>query len=395
MPPIEDSDATGSPAEVAPPKAPATEAPADASASTGRGRRGPLARASALLTSPKLAIGLLVAVLACCLVGVTVYRGVRAGEVIFSTLWFNGLLVLLAVSSAAAFFTRIWKRKLTLVQAGMILFHLSFMAVLGGVVVNDLFHFQGVLRLTEGETLPNGEAGSYDSMRYGRFFDPAWLRGETTLVKMHPGYKVDGEDKRAAYEIAVGDGTDRTAGVIYVTRDLEHDGVRYLAAKEGFSVLLVLTDKAGQELFGAYVPLQSLRQEDGNYLYAAGTTSGPTAFDFPPAPEHPRASLRVSYFPGIEPRTGQVRLEVQPYRPSAAPPLAASAEHTGLVPVGGQLDAGDFSVSPREIRYWVGMDVRYDPGLTVVLTALCTGLVGMVLTLIGRLRQGPRKRRLA
>ncbi|MBL0277582.1 MAG: hypothetical protein IPQ24_16135 [Anaeromyxobacter sp.] len=60
---------------------------------------------------------------------------------IFSTLWFNGLLVLLAVSSAAAFFSRIWKRKASLVQAGMIIFHLSFLAVLGGVVVNSLFHF--------------------------------------------------------------------------------------------------------------------------------------------------------------------------------------------------------------------------------------------------------------
>jgi len=65
------------------------------------------------------------------------------------------------------------------------------------------------------------------------------------------------------------------------------------------------------------------------------------------------------------------------------------------VPVGEKLDLGDFAISPREIRYWVGMDVRYDPGLNVVLTALCTGLAGMVLTLVGRLRQGPGKKRLA
>jgi len=389
MPPTEDPATTEPPAEAAP------LAPQAAASSPTRRDRSPLDRAYALLTSPKLAIALLVAVLACCLVGVTVYRGVRAGEVIFSTLWFNGLLVLLAVSSAAAFFSRIWKRKFTLVQAGMILFHLSFMAVLGGVVVNDLFHFRGVLRLTEGETLPNGEAGSYDAAEFGRLFDPAWLRGETTLVKMHTSYKVDGEDKRAAYQIAVGEGTDRTEGVIYVTRDLEHDGVRYLASKEGYSVLLVLTDQAGQELFGAFVPLQSLRQEDGSYLYAAGTSTGPAAFDFPQAPEAPRASVRLVYWPGMEERTGQVSLAVQAYGPGTAPPLAKAGERTGLVPVGEKLDLGDFAISPREIRYWVGMDVRYDPGLNVVLTALCTGLAGMVLTLVGRLRQGPGKKRLA
>jgi len=405
MLPTDDRATTAQPADVAPladaappsnAAARASPAAGEAAAAPGRRSRGPLDRASALLTSPKLAIALLVAVLACCLVGVTIYRGVEAGALIFSTLWFNGLLVLLAVSSAAAFFSRIWKRKFSLVSAGMILFHLSFMAVLGGVVVNDLFHFRGVLRLTEGETLPNGSAASYDAMEYGRFFDPAWLRGETTLVKLHPSYKVDGEDKRAAYEITVGDGPDRTTGVIYVTRDLEHDGVRYLASKEGYSVLLVLTDKAGSDLYGVFVPLQSLRQEDGGYLYAAGTSSGPVAFDFPPPPEVSRASLRVVYWPGMEPRTGQVSLEVLPGGPGAEPPpLAKAGERTGLVPVGGQLDVGDFAISPREIRYWVGMDVRYDPGLIVVLTALCTGLAGMALTLVGRLRQGPRKQRLA
>src|SRR5512138_3011950 len=116
------------------------EAPAPAEPSAGRGQ-GHVGRAYAFLVSPRLAIALLVGVLACCVVGVTVYRGERAWQLIFSTLWFNGLLVLLAISSAAAFFTRIWRRKLTLVSAGMILFHLSFVGVLAGAVYNSLFHF--------------------------------------------------------------------------------------------------------------------------------------------------------------------------------------------------------------------------------------------------------------
>lgn len=381
-------------AEPTPPPAasPATGGPAAApptAASAGRRPADPLARAYGVLTSPKLAIGVLVVVLGCCLVGVTVYRGERAGEVIFATLWFNGLLVLLAVSSAAAFFSRIWKRKASLVQAGMIVFHLSFLAVLGGVVVNSLFHFRGVMRLTEGETLPNGQPESYDAVEYGRFFDPGWLTGETTLVRLHTGYKVDGDDKRVAYEITVGEAGDTTSGIIYVTHDLTHDGVRYLCSKEGYSVLLVMADREGKDLYGAFVPLQSLRQEDGGYLYAAGTASGPAAFDFPQAPEPVRASLRLSYWPGMEPRTGQVGLEVRPHGPAGV----LAAEKQALLPVGGALDLGDLKLSPREIRYWVGMDVRYDPGLNTSLAGLCFGLLGMVLTFVGRLRQGGAKRR--
>jgi hypothetical protein len=347
-------------------------------------------RAYAFLTSPKLAIALLVGVLGCCVVGVTILRGERAWQLIFSTLWFNALLVLLTVSSAAAFFTRIWRRKLSLVSVGLILFHLSFAALLSGVAFNGLFNFRGVLRLTEGETLPNGRIESYDLVEHGRFFDFGRLRGETTLLKMHAKYMVDGDDKRAAYEIAVGGGEATTTGTIYVTRDLEHDGVRYLCSKEGYSVLVVMSDKDGRELYGAHVPLQSLMQANGRYLYATGTPHGPASLAFPPPPEKPRGELLLTYRPNtaVE-RQGDVGFQVVPLGPTGVP----SAARTGQVPVGGQFDAGGFTLSPKEIRYWVAMDVRYDPGLNVILASLCFGLGGIVLTFAGRVRQGGAKTR--
>src|SRR5512133_2434529 len=217
-----------------------------AAAPPGRRSQGLAGRAYAFLVSPRLAIALLVGVLACCVVGVTVYRGARAWELIFSTLWFNALLVLLALSSGAAFFTRIWRRKLTVVSAGMILFHVSFLALLGGVVYDGLFHFKGTMRLTEGETLPNGKVESYDELEHGRFFDFGRLRGETTLRAMHRGYQVDGQDKRAAYEVVVEDGERREQGTIYVTRHLDFEGVRYFPSKEGYSLLVVLHERDGQ-----------------------------------------------------------------------------------------------------------------------------------------------------
>lgn len=346
-------------------------------------------RAVRLLTSPRLAIALLVVVLACCLAGVTVLRA-RAGELIFSTLWFNALLVLLALSSATAFFSRIWKRKLTLVSAGMIVFHLSFLALLGGVVGNSLFRFQGLLRLTEGETLPNGQLESYDRVDAGRFFDFGRLHGETTLVRMHRDYKVGEENKRAAYEIAVGGEAVKTRGVIYVTEHLDAGGVRYFCSKEGYSILLVMLDKAGKEIYGAHVPLQSLMQPSGSYLYATGTAAGPGSFPFPPPPEHPRGEVLLRFRPNtVVDRAGDVTFQVWTVAPGHDGP---GSERMGIVAVGSRFDAGDFLLEPREIRYWVGIDVRYDPGLSVSLGSLVFGLVGMVLILVGRLRQGPRRR---
>lgn len=353
---------------------------------------GALEKVHALLVSPRLAIALLVAVLACCVVGVTVLRGARAGELIFSTLWFNALLVLLALSSAAAFFSRIWRRRLTLVSAGMILFHLSFAALLGGIAYNRLFFFDGLLRLTEGETLPTGRVESYDRIDKGRFFDLSRLGGETTLVRMHANYKVSGANKQAAYEIAVEDGEARARSVIYVTEYLDFDGVRFFCSKEGFSVLVVMSDRGGREIYGAHVPLQSFKQEDGSYLYAAGTAAGPTGFSFPPPPEHPRADLELSFRPNtVVERAGDVRFRVWPLGRSGVP----VTERAGEVPVGGHFEAGDLTLSPREIRYWVGMNVRHDPGLPVILASLCFGLAGMVMTFAGRVRQGLARSRSA
>jgi cytochrome c biogenesis protein ResB len=347
-----------------------------------------LGAAHSLLVSPKLAIALLVVVLGCCVVGVTFVRGRRATELIFSSLWFNSLLVLLAVSSATAFFSRIWKRKLTLVSAGMIVFHLSFAAMLGGIAYNRLFFFDGVMRLTEGETLPNGRPDSYDQFVAGRFFDPSTLRGETTLLRMHRDYKVDGQNKRAAYEIAVSDGDALLRRVIYVTEYLDFEGVRFFCQKEGYSVLLVMSEGDGREIFGAHLPLQSLPMKDGGRVYATGTSTAMEPIPFPP--DRPRAALQLQYRPNtVVDREGEVTLDVWPLQPDGKP----GERHGGTVVVGAELALGGLRLSPREVRFWVGMNVRHDPGLWVVLSSLTLGLVGVVLTFVGRLRQGAARKR--
>lgn len=340
------------------------------------------------LISPTLALTLLVVVLLCCLAGVTVVRA-RAGELIFGTLWFNGLLVLLAISSATAFFTRIWRRKLTVVQVGMILFHVSFATLLGGVVYNRLFHFEGLLRLTEGETLPNGRAESYDSVSKGRFFDFSRLRGETTLLRMHREYRVDGENKRAAYELALSDGDALVRRVIYITDYLDFEGARFFCLKEGYSVLLVAAEKGGKELFGAFLPLQSMKQADGSYLYVSGSAEGIAPFRFPPPPEHPVADLQLVFRPStVADRQGEITIDALPFGARAP-----EGERSGRVVVGTPFDLGRFTLTPKEMRYWVGVIVRHDPGLTIILASLCFGALGMAVILVGRLRQPTTRRR--
>ena len=365
------------------PVEPTAPPPGERSAS-GLGRR--VYRA---LVSPKLAIGLLVFVLLCCLAGVTIWRGEEAGRRIFSTLWFNGLLVLLAVSSASAFFDRFWRRKRTLVSVGMIVFHLSFLGVLGGVVLNGLFSFRGTLRLAEGETMPVGQPVSYDEYEMARLFDPALLRGEVTLVKMHTNFQVNGENKRAAYELEFRDGPVARRRFVYITEYHEENGVRFFSQKEGYSILASLDDARGRRLHELQVPLQSIRQSDGSYLYTTGTRAAAGPVPFPPPPQETVLDLELNYFPGLVERTGQVRVSARPV--GAAGPVGAPK--VAMVPVGGRVEVGDLRLEAREIRYWVGLSVRYDPGLSTILVSLVTGLLGMVMTFVGRVRQGGHGRR--
>jgi cytochrome c biogenesis protein ResB len=122
------------------------------------------------------------------------------------------------------------------------------------------------------------------------------------------------------------------------------------------------------------------------YLYSTGTKEGPDIFAFPNEPMPPLFSLQISYSPSskIKEMGGDISLQVFPL----FVPESSQAETTlasGEVPVGGTLAVGDYMLTAKEVRYWVGMSVRHDPGKPFVLTSLWVGLIGMIVTFFGRM----------
>lgn len=340
--------------------------------------------------SAKLAMALLLIILGCCISGVTVVRGEQAWRLIFNTLWFNGILVLLVINVACCFFGRIWRRRITVISLGMILFHLSFVSILCGIIYNSLFYFRGNIRLTEGEVLTSGDPQSYDRIDKGRYFSFSRLKGETSLVNMHTGYKIDGDDKRAAYEVAVGEEGNRTQGIIYVTHKLSHNGFDYFNDKEGYSLFVMLSDMQGKDLYGAHIPLQSIQQQDKSYLYATGHNENgvikPSTTPFPAPPQKTLFAMQLAYKPSkLDERGGEALFDLYSLDEKGKPrnelPFAS-----GKVPVGGgSFAAGEYALKAKEVRYWVGMLVRYEPGKPIVLTSLWVGLAGMIITTLGRM----------
>jgi hypothetical protein len=231
---------------------------------------------------------------------------------------------------------------------------------------------------------------SYDLVDSGRFFSFYRLKGETTLIKLHTDYKIGGEDKRAAYEVAVGEPGHRKQGIIYVTHKLTDRGVDYFNDKEGYSLLLMLTDKNGNDLYGAHVPLQSLVEGKDTFKYFTGSKVDGTVkkdvIPFPAPPEKVLFAVQAEYLPSkaIQERGGEVMYTIFGLDTKGVPdytkPLAV-----GKSAIGKPFSVGDYSVTAKEVRFWVGMLVRYEPGKPILMASLWVSLAGMIITTLGRM----------
>jgi hypothetical protein len=62
----------------------------------------------------------------------------------------------------------------------------------------------------------------------------------------------------------------------------------------------------------------------------------------------------------------------------------------GSAQIGEKFAFGEYELLIPEVRYWVAMNVRYNPGKPFVLASLCIGLAGIIITTIGRMLRGRR-----
>ena len=103
----------------------------------------------------------------------------------------------------------------------------------------------------------------------------------------------------------------------------------------------------------------------------------------------PRAHLQLTYLPSLfkwEDRAGEVLFQVWPLEHSAGSPDEVRPVE-GKAAIGKTFDTGEYLLEFREVRYWVGMYVKHDPGHPIVLTSLWVGFGGVVMTFFGRLRR--------
>lgn len=227
---------------------------------------------------------------------------------------------------------------------------------------------------------------SYDWARWGRFFDQSKLQGQIYFHKLHTDYTVNGKNKGIANEVAIGDGIKQgERSFVYVTHHLKYKGFKYYRDKDGFSPLFVLWDRNKNLFYGAYSPLQSIRQEDKKYLYVIGTPKAPGYIPFPQDPILPQLFyLQAKYYPSTKnSRIGEIFFHVREI--VSDDPEDGKELFAGKAASDEKVKVGDYYIAMEEVRYWATMDVYYNPGLPLILTSLWIGLGGIALTTIARL----------
>jgi hypothetical protein len=309
-----------------------------------------------------------------------------AQQFVFTSYWFNGLLVALVVNTAFCFFSKLNRRTWDIAFTGLVIFHLSFVTLFLGVAYDKLFYFFGTVRLTEGETLNLADPASYDDSAWGRFFVPqTMLKGALTLDKVIPYHVVDGEKKGVANELTFGEGAHAVKGIVYTTRHIAYNGFRFFRSKEGYAPLIVLYDSRKNSLYGAYVPLQSLRKKDDSVYFTTGTQQGPGTLDYPAEPEQPLFELLARYYPDQkEERAGHMQFTIFPLhagRETAPAKKLAEAK----VEMGKKIRVGDHFLAMNEVRHWASLEMLYNPGRYIIMLSFWAGIGGLALTVLTRL----------
>lgn len=274
-------------------------------------------------------------------------------------------------------------------EFGSILFHISFILLLVGIVYGKLNGFDGTVSIIEGDTWVEGHA-NYDIIREGVLFD-----------EQHQGFRVRVDDYKVTYyesgapsnfetTLSVFDNGKKVASdTIFVNGKLIYKGVKFYQSSYGWAPRVKVT--RGDEVL-ADGPVVFL----GQPIFSQGVVKVPAAGP-PPA----QVGLEFFFVPDPVVSQGQVfgnspllndpTLYFRLYQGDLGlnvPQSVYSLDKTGLafvseheVKLNGTTDLpGGLQVSFPEIREWTGLQVAKDPGIPTIYTAFTLALIGVLIS---------------
>lgn len=265
--------------------------------------------------------------------------------------------VLIAAALAAALSVSLGLRlsKIDSVRAlGSVALHLSLVLLGLGAVVSHRQFRQARLEIIEGQAQPL--PGSEYFIRLDRlrpfYRSGKFVKGDAAEVTVF----------RECYPVK--------REIIHMNRPLKFAGYRVYLDMHGFAPFIGVNGNGTGEKFDGFVSLK--------------TSLGPEVFywrdiDFPGVALKASAMLRPSS-DGPFPRDPRMKF--------VARSPGDGKIHAGEVSPGRPFEAGAYTVSFGEIRYWAAFQVRRDPGIPLIFAAFWLAVLGAAAALLPRLSRG-------
>ncbi len=284
---------------------------------------------------------------------------------------FLASLALLAVNLLAGNFRRFRTmartggRLLQFRHVGSVVFHLALLVILAGIVLHGLFRFDGVMAITEGQTIRD-ETGRYLRIDKGLLNDGPTGSFALTLERIDRRHPVADATTEAAFIAVRGaGGADAAAGLVRINGPFRWEDFEFhYGARTGVSPEVLVLDEAGRPVFRSFVRLEIVAGEEEAFHEGA--------VDLPL--DGTRVRIRIMDR-DVGGGSAPGRLTVS---------RAGAVLFAGEVAVGDTAEVDGLRVTVPNVRAWCDLHVVLNPWLGLVFTGFWLGLAGLLISVLAR-----------
>lgn len=241
---------------------------------------------------------------------------------------------------------------------GSLFFHLALLVVIFGAVISSAFTMRGRILLTEGQSLAEVHK-SYFLIEESPLFKERHQAFQVRLDEFYPEY-IGTQIKMPGSKLTIIDENNEIKKqTIYVNHPLYYKGaVIYQRNNYGFSPLLVISNKQGEEIWKAYIAL-AIRKEKGVVRHKDTIT----------LPYEMKAQIELYQKKSFSLDSSTLRLQIT---------KAGRQVFNGTLRLGDKVFFQNNYLSFTDVRRWTTFNISRDPGWPIILVGIWLAVFGFL-----------------